>query len=175
MNFLKNNYIFSLVGFFILFYPPSPSFAKSAIIHSGENWVGSVVNSKNNRICFVHGKPKKSSGKYSRRGPTYLQVTFRPKEKIRDEVSVTAGYPYKKDTEVTVEIDGQKKVLFTSEDSAWSYSARDDIALVKEMRGGRELVIKGISKLGTLTTDRYSLIGFTAAYNAVREACKSRK
>jgi hypothetical protein len=35
------------------------------------------------------------------------------------------------------------------------------------------MVIKGTSSRGTLTTDTYSLAGFTAAYNAIEQACKS--
>jgi len=39
------------------------------------------------------------------------------------------------------------------------------------MRRGGTLVVKGTSSRGTDTTDRYSLMGFTAAHNAISQAC----
>jgi len=39
------------------------------------------------------------------------------------------------------------------------------------MRAGGELVVKGVSTRGTLTTDTYSLKGFTAAWKAINTAC----
>ena len=87
---------------------------------------------------------------------------------------MTAGYTYRKDSEVIAEIDGQKRSLFTDAATAWGYDAKSDRALVKAMRSGRELVIKGTSSRGTLTRDVYSLSGFTAAHRAINKACGSR-
>jgi len=36
---------------------------------------------------------------------------------------------------------------------------------------GAEMVIAGESSRGTQTTDTYSLLGFTAAHEAMNEAC----
>jgi hypothetical protein len=33
------------------------------------------------------------------------------------------------------------------------------------------MIVKGTSSRGTLTTDTYSLSGFTAAFNAISKAC----
>jgi hypothetical protein len=42
------------------------------------------------------------------------------------------------------------------------------------MRAGSRLVAKGTSNRDTLTTDTYSLTGFSAAYNAINKACDAR-
>ena len=39
------------------------------------------------------------------------------------------------------------------------------------MKKGIELIITGISKRGTKTTDIYTLKGFTAAYNQLSKDC----
>ena len=44
-------------------------------------------------------------------------------------------------------------------------------ALVNAMKRGNELVFKGTSERGTLTTDSYSLKGVTAAMKAIDKAC----
>ena len=84
---------------------------------------------------------------------------------------MTAGYTYRKGDPVDVDVDGKKFALFTDGDTAWSRDAAGDAALVAAMRSGAEMVIKGVSDRGTLTTDRYSLSGFTAAHQAIGKAC----
>jgi hypothetical protein len=39
------------------------------------------------------------------------------------------------------------------------------------MRAGRTMIVKGVSSKDTETTDTYSLLGFTAAHNAINDAC----
>tara|TARA_B100001287_G_C22463881_1_gene426361 strand:- start:173 stop:667 length:495 start_codon:yes stop_codon:yes gene_type:complete len=158
---------FLIVSIFISRAP----FAAPKELYVGETWSAWVIKSKKRLMCYVHAEPKKKTGKYRHRGDTYLQVTNRPYEKVRDEVSVTAGYVYKRNSSVVAEVDGQKRRLFTSGGAAWSQNKRDDQILVKKMLRGRELVIKGVSSRGTLTTDYYSLIGFTLAYRAAEKAC----
>ncbi|NOR61078.1 MAG: hypothetical protein GQ535_01115 [Rhodobacteraceae bacterium] len=48
----------------------------------------------------------------------------------------------------------------------------DDINLITAMRGGSEATIIGTSARGTITTDVFSLIGFTAAYEKAQEMCQ---
>jgi len=40
------------------------------------------------------------------------------------------------------------------------------------MKGGTSLIVKGTSSRGTLTTDKYSLLGISAALDKIGEACK---
>ena len=124
------------------------------------------------RVCFVHGAPRKSRGKYKRRGKTYLQVTHRPGEKERDVASVTAGYIYKKGSKVDVRIDGRKFSFFTHGDTAWGENEKTDRAIVGALKKGRKMTVRGRSTRDTLTTDLYSLAGFTRAYRAASKACK---
>ena len=65
-------------------------------------WSAYQAGNGKKRVCFVHGAPKESRGKYKRRGKTYLQVTHRPGEKVRHVASITAGYIYKKGSRVDV-------------------------------------------------------------------------
>ena len=136
-----------------------------------KDWSAHVISGKSGKICYLHGVPNKSAGKYTTRGDTYLQVTHRTKPQSVNEVSVTAGYPYKKDGVVTVVVDGKKFELFTDQDTAWSRDAVGDKTLVAALRAGTTMVVTGSSARGTLTTDTYSLSGFSAAHNAIGKAC----
>lgn len=123
-------------------------------------------------LCYLSAQPQKSEGKYKQRGPVYAIITHRPAEKSISVVSFQAGYALKGDTPVTVTIDGKKTFsLFGQGEFAWTREVDDDKALVAAMRNGSTLVVNGTSARDTLTTDTYSLSGFTAAINAIDKAC----
>jgi hypothetical protein len=138
-----------------------------------KDWAAWSLPDAGGTVCYMHTEPQKEAGKYSSRGDTYMQVTHRTKAKTANVVSVIAGYTYKKDSDVTLSIDGKEPIkLFTDGDTAWARDAAADGKAVAAMRAGSKMVVKGTSSRGTLTTDTYSLSGFTAAHNAINKACK---
>ena len=150
----------------------SPAAAEPKRIGGSDIWSAYQSGAGKKRVCFVHGAPKQSRGKYKRRGKTYLQVTHRPGEKERDVASVTAGYIYKKGSKVDVRIDGRKFSFFTHGDTAWGENEKTDRAIVRALMKGSKMTVRGRSTRNTLTTDSYSLAGFTRAYRAASKACK---
>ncbi len=146
--------------------------AGSKAIGTFKDWSAHLFAEKKGRVCYMHSRPKKSEGNYTKRGDAYVQVTHRASDKVRNEVSVTAGYPYKKGSEVALSIDGKKFSLFTDGDTAWGGDANVDNALVAAMKAGTTMTVQGTSTRGTLTMDTYSLIGFTAAHTAIDKACE---
>lgn len=172
---MRKKIISTLAVFLIGFTAMTTGPAKSAGVKSADvfkDWSVHITGKNKKKICYLHGEPKKSAGKYKRRGPTYLQVAHRRADGARNEVSITAGYSYKKGSAVSVKIDKKKTFsMFTDGATAWSRDARDDASLVAAMRAGTTMVVTGTSKRGTVTTDRYSLAGFTAAHKAINRAC----
>ena len=124
------------------------------------------------KVCYIGSLAKKATGKYKKRGETYVLITHRPAEKSANVVSVKAGYTYQNGSEVDFIIGARTFKLFTDAGHAFAYDAKGDKALVKAMVRGAKMVIKGTSSRGTPTTDTYSLKGFTAAYKAINQACK---
>lgn len=123
------------------------------------------------RICYMASVPTKETGKYKTRGDSFMLITHRPAEKARDVVELRAGYAYKKDSEVTVTIGANSFKLFTDGGTAWARDAKTDGALARAMIRGANMIVKGTSGRGTLTTDTYSLKGFSAAHKAIGKAC----
>ena len=123
-------------------------------------------------LCYIASLPEKSAGKYSERGDTYVMITLRPSERITGEVSIRAGYTYKKGTDTQARVDSGKPFkLFTDGGYAWTRDTDTDRAVITAMRGGGTMIVEGTSTRGTLTTDTYSLKGFTAALKAASKAC----
>lgn len=137
-----------------------------------EKWGAYVAGAKGQMICYLSGAPQKSEGAEGvKRGAAYVQVSDRQKDKVKGELSVTAGYPYKPDSEVQLVIDSATFALFTKDDGAWARDVKTEAQIVQAMRGGKRLLVHGTSTRGTKTTDTYALGGFGAAINAINQAC----
>lgn len=146
--------------------------AEQQPIGTFRDWSAFVDTVGGNKVCYAGSLPKKQDGDYTRRGDAYVLITHRPADKVVGEVSVEAGYTYQSGSEVTATIDGRPFRLFTEGGNAWAYDEAADRELVRAMRAGTEMTVKGTSSRGTVTTDTYSLFGFTAAYKAITDECK---
>lgn len=122
-------------------------------------------------VCYMATQPTKEEGDYTQRGDVYLMVTHRPAENSRDVVSVITGYTYGPDSDVEVDIGDSKFSLFTAENTAWADDEATDREMIAAMRAGSSMTVKGVSNRGTVTTDTYSLLGFTAAHNEITRVC----
>jgi len=146
--------------------------AQAEVIGEHNDWIATQGSEAGKPLCYISAEPQKSAGDYTKRGQIYAIVTHRPAEKSLGVVSFQAGYTLDNAKPVTITIDGKTTFsLFAQDEFAWAREAADDLALVKAMRGGSNMVVKGTSSRGTLTTDTFSLSGFTAAINAINKAC----
>lgn len=135
-------------------------------------WTAYVFRDQGQKVCYITTMPTKSQGKYTRRGDVFLYVTHHPADKKFDVVDVVAGYTYRKGSNPTITIDKNKGItLKPVEDTAWSKDVATDMKLVKQMKKGTTAILKGTSTRGTLTTDTFSLKGFSKAYADIQKAC----
>ena len=168
----------NIVGWAVLYALPLlfalslPAAAQEKALGAFRDWSAQTFSEGGKTVCSMWSQPSKAEGKYTRRGEIYAFVTHRPASKRIDELSFEAGYTFKPDSEITVAIGDETFTLFTKDSTAWNRTAEGDAALVKAMRAGARMIVKGASSRGTLTTDTYSLRGFTAAHNAINAACK---
>lgn len=140
-------------------------------IGSFQNWDAYEHTDKGNKLCYLHAQPEKKEPASAKRGEIYILVTHKPKEKIRNEVSIYFGYPLKDGIPAQASIAGTNIEMFTHEEAAWAADAATDQKLVDALRKGNKLVVKGESARGTKTTDTYDLSGFGAALQAIDKAC----
>lgn len=166
---MNRYFLFALVGVCLVSAPALAEDPKS--IGEFTDWEAVTFKEGDNLGCYMTSDPKKSLGNYTERGKVYALVTHRPAANTIDVVTLVAGYDFKAESEVTVQIGDQKFSLFTDKNSAWARDETSDKALVKAMAKGSTMVVKGRSERGTLTTDTYSLKGFQKAYAAINAAC----
>lgn len=149
---------------------PVAAQAAPELIGLFDDWEAYTATEAGAKICYMGSEPKKMEGKYTKRGRVVMLVTHRPKDKEKGVVSITTGYTYKDGSETSVTIGDQTFKLFTTGEYAFADEGKDP-AMVQAMIRGADMVVKGVSSRGTLTTDTYSLKGFTAAWKAIGKAC----
>jgi len=153
---------------------PGPAFAaESELLSEHEDWAAyTYENDKEGKVCYAVSQPEDSEPKNVRRDPIFFLVTNRPERKVVNEVSVIIGYPFKKNSDATVDVGSDSFALFTSSDGAWVKDGDDERRLVAAMKRGAKMTVKGSSWRGTRTSDRFSLSGLTAALEAINAACR---
>jgi hypothetical protein len=148
--------------------------AAAAQVGTFRDWSTYVHEDRDGRLCYIVSEPKGQEGSYSRRGKAAAFVSRLPTNPPRFEVNVQPGYTYKPGSVVEVTIDGRKFTLFTRDEHAWAREG-EDATVIEAMRGGSRMTVRGTSTRDTYSLDTYSLLGFTAAYNAMVEACKDAR
>ena len=155
------------------------SFGAAGVVHaqtpyslgSYTDWNVWELDEAGQKICYIVSEPKKQAGTYTRRGKPAVLVTRRPTPSVTDEVSIQPGYTYLEGSSVSVAVGNNQFTLFTRGAHAWTKDAPEDQALIDVMKRGETMVVNGESSKNTTSTDTYSLLGFTAAYNAMVAAC----
>ncbi len=169
MSIIKKNItIFFVLVLFTLF----PSKAEELKeIGKFKDWQTMILIEPTGTICFAQSSPVLQAPKSNKR-EAKLFVTFRPSEKIKDEISASPGYEFNKNNSVTA-ISGKNKIKFdiVQQGFAWITDNKIEKKMVKVMKKGSRLMITGYNQKGSQTIDHYSLLGFTKAYNAAKTAC----
>lgn len=163
----------ALLIFGLLLLLPGSGWAQSPqFLGTHRDWNVYRFEDGEQTICYIASEPKKQEGNYTRRGNPAVLVTRRPGPRVLDEVSVQPGYSYLDGSEVEVEVDGRRSFsLFTRGEHAWTKSEQADRELIQAMKRGTDMTVRGTSIKNTYSLDTYSLLGFTAAYEAMTNAC----
>ena len=136
-----------------------------------KDWEAVMISKDSGKVCFAQSKPVLQSPKKGDR-EARLFVTFRPSDKVLDEVSTTSGYQYNSQNSI-IASSGKSKYKFdiAQDNFAWISSNKIEKKIVKRMKKASRIMVKGYNQSGSQTIDHYSLMGFTKAYNAAKKSC----
>ena len=136
-----------------------------------KDWEAIVFIDGDNKVCFAQTIPILQAPKKNDRDAR-LFVSFRPNDKISDEVSITSGYEYNNQNSIIAK-SGKSKYKFdvVQENFAWISENKVEKKLIKTLKKGSRIMITGYNKSGSQTIDHYSLLGFTKAYNSAKTSC----
>ncbi len=136
-----------------------------------KDWESFILTQDGNKICFAQSIPVLRAPKKIKRDPSRLFVSFRPAENIKNEISVTNGYEFKLKTPVAAKSGKKSYDLFSKGRFAWVVDNEDEAKLIRTIKKASRLMIIGNSDKGEQTTDHYSMMGFTKAYNTTKKSC----
>ena len=135
-----------------------------------KNWESFTVETDKGKICFAQTLPTKRAPASIARNKSKLFVTFRPSEDIKDEVSITSGHEYKTSS-VTASSGKRRYSFFSQKNFAWLLDDQEEKKFIKLMKRATDLIVKARTTKGAETTDHYSMMGFTKAYNTAKKTC----
>ncbi len=161
-----------LLSLFFIFFSITKTLAEDLKkIGKYKDWETMVLAETSGKVCFAQSSPILQSPKTNKRDAR-LFVTFRPSEKITNEISTTAGYEFNKNNSVLA-TSGNNKFKFDIKQQgfAWMTSNKKEKIMVRVMKKGSRIMVTGYNEKGSQTIDHYSLLGFTKAYNTAKKAC----
>ena len=135
-----------------------------------DDWIAATHEELGQETCYAFVRARNSVPVLPGRGEVVLTVTERPTG--RDWVAISAGFTYRKDAAVTVQVDTAGLDFYTAQSSAF---ARDGKAVVAAFQRGDQAQARSPGpRDGQTVVDTFSLRGFSAAYAAISKACPAR-
>ena len=162
--------ILYIILFFIIFNSANAEESLKSI-GKYKDWESFVLLQNGSKTCFAQSIPVVRAPKKLKREPSRLFISFRPDENIKNEFSVTNGYEFKLKAPVVAKSGKKSYDLFSKGRFAWVVDNEDEKKLIKTMKRASRLMIIGNTNKGDQTTDHYSMMGFTKAYNTAKKSC----
>ena len=135
-----------------------------------KSWEAFSYDDGKGKVCFAQTIPTDRSPKNLKKENSRLFVTFRKVEKIKNEISVTGGYFYRK-ASVSASSGKNEFAFFSQGKFAWIADGEEEFNLIKLMKKASKLSINASDTKGSKNKDLYSLMGFTKAYNTAKKSC----
>ncbi len=159
-------------GLIVAILSAGPAAAKpSELIKRYSDWAAYRHTAGKEKYCFILAAPDSLKPNNVKRGRVAIHITAWPKHGIRAQLSIKIGYRFKAGAPVGVAIGTAQFNLFTKDDRAFVESPTDELKLIEAMKKGSRMIITGQSERGTITTDGYSLIGFSLALQKMTSSC----
>ena len=167
MSIIKNFIIIIFVSLFAV----SANSQEVKKVGKFKDWETMIIVKQTGKVCFAQSAPVLQAPKSNIR-EARMFVSFRPGEKVNNEISITGGYEFNNKNTITA-TSGKSKYKFdiAQEGFAWIANNKVENKMIKTMKKGSRIMITGYNQKGSQTIDHYSLLGFTKAYNAAKTSC----
>jgi hypothetical protein len=151
----------------------STSAAKPALVGTFGDWGVYVSQGAKSKICYALAQPKDRQPSSLKRDQTYIFISNRPGEGVRNEVSIIMGLPLKDGAPgAKAEIGSTSYDLVAKGQNAFVKNAAEEGQFVNTLkRRGSRLVIEVSPAKGPMAKDTYSLAGVSQALDRVAKEC----
>jgi D-arabinose 1-dehydrogenase-like Zn-dependent alcohol dehydrogenase len=159
---------------------------KPLLVASFGDWGVYQTQAAKGRVCYTLAQPKDRAPADLKRDAAYAFISDRPNEGVRNEISFIMGFDVANPADLAAAkgkaagkdamamVGDQSFELLAKTANLWVKNAAKEGQLIDEMRKGAKLQVMASSKKGHMTTDTYSLSGFSQALDRVQKDCPSK-
>lgn len=149
-----------------------PGQTQALLLETSGRWQAFSSQPGRPKLCYALSKPASRSPANLKDVEGFLFVSTRPGEGVRNEISLVMKFDLKENVEHLAVIGDQRFALAAKGQNLWLKNPAEESRMLDSMRRGTELEIRGTSKKGNPTSDRYSLAGIAQTVKRAEEACK---
>ncbi len=145
---------------------------QALLLETAGKWQAFSSQQGRSKICYALSKAETRSPANLKDVDGLLFVSSRPAEGVRNEISFVMNFDLKEDVEHQAIIGNERFSLVAKGQNMWLKNPAEEGRMLDALRKGAGLEIKGTSKRGNPTSDRYSLAGISQTVKRAEDACK---
>jgi len=146
--------------------------AQALLLETAGKWQAFSSQQGRTKVCYALSKAESRLPANLKEVEGLLFVSSRPTEGVRNEISFVMNFDLKEDVEHQAIIGEERFALVAKGQNMWLKNPAEEPRMLDALRKGAELEIKGTSKRGNPTVDKYSLVGLTQTVKRAEDACK---
>jgi len=145
--------------------------AKPSLVANYGDWGAFLAQSGKDKTCYALASPKDRLPSGLQRDPAYVFISNRPAENVHNEISIIMGFNMKDGAEARAEAGNASFELVAKGPNAWIKNPAEESRFIDSLKKAGKLIVKAASIKGNVTTDSYSLAGFSQALDRAQKEC----
>lgn len=146
--------------------------AQAMLLETAGKWQAFSSQQGRSKVCYALSKAETRVPANLKDIEGLLFVSSRPTEGVRNEISFVMNFDLKEDVEHQAIIGSERFALVAKGQNMWLKNPAEEPRMLDALRKGAGLEVKGTSKRGNPTSDKYSLAGMNQAVKRAEDACK---
>ncbi|CAN7674256.1 hypothetical protein LJR090_001738 [Bosea sp. LjRoot90] len=145
---------------------------QALLLETAGKWQAFSSQQGRSKICYALSKAETRIPANLKDVEGLLFISSRPGEGVRNEISLVMNFDLKEDVEHQAIIGSDRFALVAKGQNVWLKNPAEEGRMLDALRKGAGLEIKGTSKRGNPTSDKYSLAGISQIVKRAEDACK---
>jgi hypothetical protein len=150
----------------------SPGQGQAMLLESAGKWQAFSSQQGRSKVCYALSKAETRIPTNLKDVEGLLFVSSRPGEGVRNEISFVMNFDLKEGVEHQAIIGNERFALVAKGQNMWLKNPAEEPRMLDALRRGAGLEVKGTSKRGNPTSDKYSLAGISQIVKRAEDACK---
>lgn len=145
---------------------------QAMLLETAGKWQAFSSQQGRSKVCYALSKAETRVPVNLKDVEGLLFVSSRPGEGVRNEISFVMNFDLKEGVEHQAIIGNERFALVAKGQNMWLKNPAEEPRMLDALRRGAGLEIKGTSKRGNPTSDKYSLAGISQIVKRAEDACK---